>query len=732
MQNLLPQKETYCCKSRSFLEQCDGILHHLWFLLLATLLVLIQTGICLFFFMAKVSSSHVHEDSSRSDVILLLGVVVVACFGLEIVLRLVSSGLTNAQTWFGLLDTTACSALVALCLSTSVPIPLMLLRLPRLISLMQTTKKIEQLDAQLQGMAGVCSPMKTSLAESEGLATENASRPDVGLNRNRLLLDEKSSGGSGYFGSAMVQMMTDAGKYSSDIPAVRLLQLLYRSTQPGCMAYNVLEKHELRQLMVLLSRNRIYVDKNLQSANEAYFKEFHFIAPSKDSTAQKGGARRRNSVQLQRDGAAASETTHNAHPSRIPAAFQTSSWQKEKSVNLVKGFTKTPRNQLPNTNIRDPSPSSGKREAKSGIVEMITRRQFKISLQNTRLSACMQKIDDWDFDVFELEDCSLGTPLLNLCGEIFTSKRYEFVETSMIDQGKLVDFIIQIEQGYSSGQEEGAVNKYHNRVHAADVLQTVHFFLNRCNFAQVLTEIEQMALLMSAVVHDFKHPGRSNLFLCRTRAELALIYNDNSILENFHISQALTLMQDPRFNFVQYFDEPTFSLWRKVMVSLVLATDLKFHFELLGEFNTFTSEIMANSSMMILEGSQGLENTGEEDSAQLILSAMKICLKAADISHPTKVWNVHEKWTALLAEEFYLQGDEEKRLGLSVIPPYCRETTCLPESQKGFINFLVKPLFASWVKYINSEEAVTVIENLEKNISNWEQSSRESIASTTK
>ncbi|CAM9596373.1 unnamed protein product, partial [Heterosigma akashiwo] len=54
-----------------------------------------------------------------------------------------------------------------------------------------------------------------------------------------------------------------------------------------------------------------------------------------------------------------------------------------------------------------------------------------------------------------------------------------------------------------------------------------------------------------------------------------------------------------------------------------------------------------------------------------------------------------------------------------------RESTDLAESQQGFINFLVKPLFASWVKYINTDEAACVTDNLENNLEYWKQRGEE-------
>lgn len=39
------------------------------------------------------------------------------------------------------------------------------------------------------------------------------------------------------------------------------------------------------------------------------------------------------------------------------------------------------------------------------------------------------------------------------------------------------NFVVEVEQGYGSGKGAGVGNIYHNRQHAADVTQAVHYFL---------------------------------------------------------------------------------------------------------------------------------------------------------------------------------------------------------------------------------------------------------------
>lgn len=67
--------------------------------------------------------------------------------------------------------------------------------------------------------------------------------------------------------------------------------------------------------------------------------------------------------------------------------------------------------------------------------------------------------------------------------------------------------------------------------------------------------------------------------------------------------------------------------------------------------------------------------------------AMSMVLHCADISHPAKEWDLHYKWTCQLLEEFFLQGDKEKQLGLPFSPLCDRNNTLIAESQIGWFLF---------------------------------------------
>ena len=71
--------------------------------------------------------------------------------------------------------------------------------------------------------------------------------------------------------------------------------------------------------------------------------------------------------------------------------------------------------------------------------------------------------------------------------------------------------------------------------------------------------------------------------------------------------------------------------------------------------------------------------------------ALAMVLHCCDIAHPAKRWDLHRRWTELLLEEFFRQGDREQELGLPFSPLCDRNNTLVAESQIGFIEFIVEP-----------------------------------------
>lgn len=84
---------------------------------------------------------------------------------------------------------------------------------------------------------------------------------------------------------------------------------------------------------------------------------------------------------------------------------------------------------------------------------------------------------------------------------------------------------------------------YHNFNHAFDVTQTLFAMFAFAEDVQLLTALEQVVLLISAVCHDIAHPGVSNRYLVSTNHPLAVAYGSTSVLENMHAAKTMQLIE---------------------------------------------------------------------------------------------------------------------------------------------------------------------------------------------
>ncbi|XP_047042470.1 calcium/calmodulin-dependent 3',5'-cyclic nucleotide phosphodiesterase 1 isoform X3 [Helicoverpa zea] len=275
----------------------------------------------------------------------------------------------------------------------------------------------------------------------------------------------------------------------------------------------------------------------------------------------------------------------------------------------------------------------------------------------------LKTLDEWSFDVFALHEASGGAPVKYLGYELLN--RYGMIHKFKVPPTTLENFLNRIEEGYCKFH-----NPYHNNLHAADVAQTVHYMLCQTGLMNWLSDLEIFATLVAAVVHDYEHTGTTNNFHVMSGSDTALLYNDRAVLENHHISAAFRLMRDEECNLLQNLSREEFREFRTLVIDMVLATDMSFHFQQLKNMRSLLSLA---------------EPTVDKSKAASLI------LHCCDISHPAKRWDLHHRWTMSLLDEFFLQGDKERDLGLPFSPLCDRNNTLVAESQIGFIEFIVEP-----------------------------------------
>ena len=307
---------------------------------------------------------------------------------------------------------------------------------------------------------------------------------------------------------------------------------------------------------------------------------------------------------------------------------------------------------------------------------------YKHRLPSSFDSSLYSNIETQEFNIFTLEKNIGRENILPLIGYyIFNA----FNLDEVIKYFKFEKWCQKISDGYIRN------NFYHNDLHAADITQTclLYFKLGQIEKIQNFTKPNLCSLFFSCICHDYQHPGVNNNFLKETKNTLSIRYNDASILENMHISTAFELMlNDKECNIFEGVDNNLYKEMRKEMISCVLATDMASHNLYVDYLKKCNKEIKEGEQKEKKEKKESIDNTQNN---------MNVLIHSADISNPTKLFDIYFEWAKLVVEEFWDQGDKEKKLNL---PCSCdREKVTIYQSQLGFINFIEIPYFSLFVDF---------------------------------
>lgn len=122
------------------------------------------------------------------------------------------------------------------------------------------------------------------------------------------------------------------------------------------------------------------------------------------------------------------------------------------------------------------------------------------------------------------------------------------------------------------------------------------------------------------------------------------------------------------------------------------------------------------------------------------LFVLQIALKCADISNPCRTWDISKKWSMKVCEEFFRQGDYERKLNLPITALCDRHNTSIPRIQTGkillmlfslkrfmallnftgFLKFVVTPLMTEWHRFLQSDLSNQMMNNLKYNQNKWD------------
>lgn len=174
-----------------------------------------------------------------------------------------------------------------------------------------------------------------------------------------------------------------------------------------------------------------------------------------------------------------------------------------------------------------------------------------------------------------------------------------------------------------------------------------------------------------------------------------------SVLESHHAAVSFKYTTgDDRVNIFKGLDRDTYKHVRKSIVDMVLATDMTKHFEHLSKFVN-----MATKQPALKDDADDASLDGERESPDFmafgtpdnVIVIKRMLIKCADISNPVRPLHLCIDWAHRIANEYFSQTEEEKKLNLPIVMPQFDRTSCsIPKSQIGFIEYFISDMFDNW------------------------------------
>eukprot|EP00727_Mastigamoeba_balamuthi_P000386 m51a1_g10344 putative calcium calmodulin-dependent 3 -cyclic nucleotide phosphodiesterase 1a isoform x2 (1777) ;mRNA; r:145162-155784 len=318
----------------------------------------------------------------------------------------------------------------------------------------------------------------------------------------------------------------------------------------------------------------------------------------------------------------------------------------------------------------------------------------------------------WNYDPREADREYEGHALQAMLVVFF--ERMGLLEAMRVERGTLCRWAEAVEDTYAGG------NPFHSQLHAADVVQCVGYLVALPGLRGIITPQQAFLCIVAAAAHDCGHPGRTNAFVVESRGELAMTYNDRSVLENHHLATFFRLCAAKRQNIFGGVPDSEYRSLRRRVIEMVLATDLAGHFAFVDNLSNKLAVRFSPS-------------TDPEDMATLLSTLLKarpssLALAAPHLSNSARPWEVSEWWTQQISEEFFQQGDEELRRGFKVSAFMDRRCPRIPRSQVLFIDNIQMKI---WKLLSQIEPVPELIELIQKNRDEWDLRDRRVSISTS-
>eukprot|EP00403_Amphidinium_massartii_P021589 CAMPEP_0178393656 /NCGR_PEP_ID=MMETSP0689_2-20121128/12299_1 /TAXON_ID=160604 /ORGANISM="Amphidinium massartii, Strain CS-259" /LENGTH=966 /DNA_ID=CAMNT_0020014253 /DNA_START=68 /DNA_END=2965 /DNA_ORIENTATION=- len=268
-------------------------------------------------------------------------------------------------------------------------------------------------------------------------------------------------------------------------------------------------------------------------------------------------------------------------------------------------------------------------------------------------------------------------------------------------------FVLSIEAGYLP-------NPFHNFSHAVDVMYTVSRFMRLVGSPYFFSEVTHFWLLLASMAHDIGHTAVNNQYLIETSHEYALKYNDRSPLENMHCAKLFQVLKNADTDILSSVERDVYKEIRKGIINAILHTDVVKHNDMVKELL-----ILYELHSELFDANDTSDEVVVEVLTQHTALMCNMLLHGADVGNPMKPWDLCQQYAYLCLDEFFNQGDMEKAAGIPVQMLNDRDKVSRPQSQVGFVEFVIAPLVEVMVNVFPTLDHLA--DHLGSNIQSWVQ-----------
>lgn len=290
--------------------------------------------------------------------------------------------------------------------------------------------------------------------------------------------------------------------------------------------------------------------------------------------------------------------------------------------------------------------------------------------------------------------------------DLFRYAWYMFLDANVIStyeikESKFYNMLYEVQKLYDHRD-----NPFHNFRHGMSVLHSTYYLLMMTKVGHCFDRLGFAAMLFASLMHDVDHSGMTNGYEMNSNSDLAITYNDTSVLENHHCSTAFSIIRQEKFNIFAGLDLDNFKKFRKWVIHAILSTDVKVHFSHLEKFKDKLTQQSFNPDYSV-----------NEPDYLLLIGQL---VHTADLYVPTKKVEHSARWSLLINQEFMNQNTAEKETGLPETPFYQNldKLEVRYKSEKFFVDKIVSPLWIEMDRFTEGGLEVQLT-HLKENLAYW-------------